>query len=131
MNLLLTLLITLSILFLLFQLYPLFSSYKAQGKKVPVLEGVVPEALYQKDCYLLYFWAPQCGMCRGMSSIVDKLMNERDNLGKVDASEHPQISRDVGVMGTPALVIIEKGIVSKVTLGAKSEKAIRQMCSTD
>ncbi len=124
MDFLLVILIILSILFLVFQLYPLFTGYKARGKKIPQLAGVVSDAVQQKERYLLYFWAPQCGMCRGMTPIIEKLIGERDDLAKIDAAEHPEFARALGVLGTPALVLVEQGTISKVTLGAKSEKSI-------
>ena len=127
MNLLLIALLVLFALFLLLQLYPVYSSYKARGKEIPQLTGVVSDEVLQNKRYLLYFWSPRCGMCRGMTPIIEKLTKERNDIAKIDAAQHPESARALGVMGTPALVLIEDGKISKTVLGAKPENVILQM----
>jgi len=112
-----------------FLLYPVAMSFKARGKKISELTGIVPDSVQQQERYALYFWAPVCGMCRGMTPIIDKLISQRDDVAKIDASQHPESARALGVLGTPALVLVEEGTISKVSLGAKSEKVILKMLS--
>ena len=124
MNPLPIILIAIAALFLLFQLYPLFTSLQARGKKIPQLMGVVSESVQKQPHYLLYFWAPQCGMCKGMTQVIKKLIDTHNNLAIVNAAEHPEPAKALGVMGTPALVVIENGVIMNVMLGAKTEKAV-------
>ena len=129
MNLPMIAFIIMTVLFSLFLLYPVMISFKARGKKITDITGVVPESVQQQKRYVLYFWAPVCGMCRGMTPIIDKLINQRADVAKIDASQHPESARALGVLGTPALVLVEEGTISKVSLGAKSEKVILNMLS--
>ena len=96
----------------------------ARGKKIAELSGVVPDDLLQKERYLLYLWAPSCGMCRGMSPIIDSMIETRDDVAKIDVAKFTDEAKALGVMGTPALIVVEKGVIANVALGAKSEKAI-------
>ncbi len=114
-------------LFLLYQLYPLYRSRQMRGHQVSQLSGIVPDSVLGKPRYLLYFWAPQCGMCRGMTPVVDRLQQQHEELVKIDASQHPDIAHELGVMGTPALVVVKQGAIEKVMLGAKSEGAILKL----
>ncbi len=124
MNPLLIILIAIVALFLLFQLYPLFISLQVRGKKIPSLAGVIPDSVQKQPRYLLYFWSPQCGMCKTMTQVIKKLIDTHNNLAIVNAAEHPESTKALGVMGTPALVVIENGVIMNVMLGAKTEKAI-------
>lgn len=127
MNLPLIIALILAGLFLAYQLYPLYHGLQKRGTQVsalPQLSEVVPQSVLNQPRYLLYFWAPQCGMCRSMTPLVERLQQQHKELIKVDASQHANLARALGVMGTPALVLIRQGVVEKVMLGAKSEGAI-------
>lgn len=109
---------------LLFQLYPLYVSHHSRGKAAPELDGVIPKELLTTERYSLYFWSPQCGMCPNMTCVIEKLSQERNDLAKVDAVKHAELAHKMGVMGTPALVLIENGKIANISLGAKTEKRI-------
>ena len=130
MNLVLIALALVSFIFSIFLLYPVLASYKARGKRITKLSGIIPESILNKESYALYFWAPVCGMCRGMTPIIDELIEQRDDLAKIDASQYPESARALGVLGTPALVLVRDGGIAKVSLGGKSEKVILKMLSS-
>ncbi len=127
MNSLLIIALLVAALILLYQLYPLLGSFRVRGREVPPLSGVVPESLVSKPRYVLYFWAPQCSMCRSMTPIIERLGQQRDDLVKIDASQFPEAARALGVLGTPALVLVKKNVIEKVSLGARSEKSILKL----
>lgn len=72
----------------------------------------------------------QCGMCRNITPIVDKLATQRNDIKRIDASEKPEIASQFNIMGTPAFVLVNKGIVEKVKLGGMSRKNILKMLET-
>lgn len=123
-NILTALMFSIGILFLLFQLYPLFKGMASKGKKVTALTGVVSENVLNQKYYLLYIWGPNCGMCRNMTPMIDTLMQQRSDIAKIDVSQHSEAAKAVGVLGTPAIVLVEEGVIKQVSLGVKTKTAI-------
>ena len=123
-NILTSLIFSIGTLFLLFQLYPLFKGMASKGKKVTALSGVVPESVLNQKRYLLYIWGGDCGMCRNMTPMIDMLMQQRSDVAKIDVGQHLEVAKAVGVLGTPAIVLIEEGVIKQVLLGVKTKAAI-------
>jgi len=98
---------------------PLWATRKARGLSIADLPDNDITGLEQAR--LLYFYAPVCGMCRNMTPVIQRLMQQRQDIVSIDASEKPQLARSLGVMGTPACVWIKQGKVSRVRLGVLSE----------
>lgn len=117
---------------LLFQLYPLIASFRSRGKNIPDLQGLVEERVLRNKRYCLYCWSPQCGICPYMTRVIDKLSQERNDIAKMNTDDYSEIARGMGVMGTgiPALVFIENGQITNVSLGAKTEKKILRLLNT-
>ena len=99
----------------------------AKGKKIEGLSGIVPDAVLNQKCYLIYVWGPNCGLCRNMTPMIDKLSQQRNDIAKIDVSQYPDTAKSIGVLGTPAIVLIENNIVQKVSLGVKTESDIMQL----
>lgn len=76
---------------------------------------------------LYYFHSPQCGPCRAMTPMVDKLGAEHRNLVKVDVTQAPELARAFGILATPSFVLVEDGEIREVKLGGQSERQIRAM----
>jgi len=49
---------------------------------------------------------------------------------KVNAAESTALARHFGVMATPSLALVERGVVKKLVVGAKSELQIRALFET-
>lgn len=95
----------------------------AEGRPVP--EGVDPSA---GRTTLYYFFGARCGVCRGTTPIVDRLIAEQgDAVRKVDVAEQTDLARGFGVMGTPTFVTVRDGQVGKVILGAATEAQLRKL----
>ncbi len=109
------------------QLWPFLRARRMRGRQAPALEGVVPNPQRLSGRMLLYFWSPRCGMCRGMTPVVEQLSGERDDVVSVNVFDHPQVARDLGIMATPTLVLLQGGKVERLLLGAKSERQIRAL----
>jgi len=117
------------VIFLFIQLLPYIKAREIQGQQTPDLTDVFTEKQRQQPQLLLYFWSPRCSMCRGMTPIVDKLAQEREDVISINAADDVDIARRFKVMGTPTLVLLKNGKVDKVLLGAKSEKSIHALLS--
>jgi len=114
----------LAIVFLFIQLLPFIKAREMQGKHTPDLSDVLSEKQSQQQKLLIYFWSPRCSMCRSMTPIIEKLAQQREDVVSINAAENIEAARRLKVMGTPTLVLLNKGKIERVLLGAKSEKTI-------
>ncbi len=73
---------------------------------------------------LYYCFAPNCGPCRAMTQLIDRLQAEHPALIRVDVSCYPQIARYFGVMATPSFVWVQDGVVREVKVGAQRPAAL-------
>lgn len=112
------------IAFLFIQLLPFIKARELQGKDIPDLSDVLDEKHRQQQKLLIYFWSPRCSMCRSMTPVIEKLAQQRDDVVSINAAENIEAARRLKVMGTPTLVVLNKGKIEQVLLGAKSEKTI-------
>jgi thioredoxin 1 len=115
------------VLFVLFNLFPLVRARLARGRSVPELDALLTDAQRRAPRLLVYFWSPRCGMCRGMTPVIDQLAAERGDVLKVNVAESVTLAKHFGVMATPSLAVVEKGVVKDLLLGAKSEPKIRSL----
>jgi thioredoxin 1 len=88
-----------------------FVGYKAReavGKEVP---DFPPGRL------LLYFMSPTCGPCRAMTPAVRRLSEQGARVRVVDVSQDPSLALQLGVMGTPTVMVVQDGKVEDVLVG--------------
>ena len=113
--------------FALVNFLPLLRARLARGRVVPELDALLTDAQRGKQRLLVYFWSPACGMCRGMTPVIEKLAAERGDVLKVNAAESTALAKHFGVMATPSLALVERGVLRKLVVGAKSESQIRAL----
>lgn len=117
----------LALAFMLWQFYPLIKLRSSRGKHAPSLDLILTDKQRKSPKILLYFMSPKCGMCREITPIVDSLALQHSNILRIDLFEHTDVARELGVMATPAFVLVTKGVVEKVKLGALNEDKILEM----
>ena len=115
------------IAFLFIQLLPFIKAREMKGRDTPDLSDVLGEKHRLQQKLLIYFWSPRCSMCRGMTPIIENLAQQRDDVVSINAAENTEVARRLKVMGTPTLVLLNKGKIEQVLLGAKSEKTINAL----
>jgi thioredoxin 1 len=116
--------------FLLFNLLPLWRAYRARGRVVPELDSVLTAAQRDQPRLLVYFWSRSCGMCRNMTPVIDQLAQERPDVVKINTAESTTLARHFGVMATPSLALVERGIIRKIVVGARTEPQIRALLAS-
>jgi thioredoxin 1 len=97
------------------------------GQPLPEVDSAVAEALDRRGKAVLYFFSPSCGPCRPMTTVVDRLAQEHDNVFKFDVSRDPDAARAFQVMATPTIVSVSRNGIDAVHLGAMTDKALRQL----
>lgn len=118
--------IAILLLIVALQIGMLLKARRQQGKAAPPLEEVLPEGVTPQRRMLLYFYSEHCGPCRSMTPLVDELGQRHDGVVKVDVRRHMETARRFGVMGTPSLIRVEDGTISRVHMGGISARRLEQ-----
>ncbi|OBS09155.1 thioredoxin family protein [Acidihalobacter prosperus] len=111
--------------YLAWQWRPLLRARRQRGRTVAGLERLFPGHVPDKAA--VYFWSRHCVMCHGMTPVIRRLGEERGDVACVDAEQEIELARSLGVMATPSLVLIRRGRIARVVVGAQSEPRIRRL----
>jgi thioredoxin 1 len=77
---------------------------------------------------LVDFWAPWCGPCQMMGSIIEELAKEVEGkfkVGKLNVDENPEMSQKYGIMSIPAIKIFKGGQVVKEFVGVQNKDNLK------
>ncbi len=109
-----------------FQFFLVRKSKKIKGSQINpnYLSNEIKKAV-MKDQSMLYFYSPSCGACRSQTPVIEKLKKEFKNVLSIDVSRDFRTARVFGIMGTPSIVILNKGTVKEIFIGAKDENILR------
>lgn len=78
------------------------------------------EVLNSDQPVLVDFWAPWCGPCRAMSSVVDDLASKvagKASVVKVNVDEAQETARQFGIESIPSFAVIKGGEVRDKAVG--------------
>ena len=66
-------------------------------------------------------------MCRSTTPVINQLQQERSDVVSLNAMEHMPLAQQAGVMGTPAFVVVDKGAIEQLAMGARSRRQMEAM----
>ncbi|MBN2426248.1 MAG: thioredoxin family protein [Calditrichaceae bacterium] len=127
MEIILYIILALAGFFVFAQLYIRIIPFLKKGKKIKFIKGALGNKLSQGERNLLYFYTKSCSACKPMTPVIDKLQKEFNNIHKIDLAKDMETAKAFGVMGVPALIIVENSTIANYHLGYKSESAIRKL----
>ncbi|MGC8677682.1 MAG: thioredoxin family protein [Hydrogenobaculum sp.] len=121
--------ITLIIIFLILFLAFIISLRLLATYKMKKLKGATLNEFKNEKKLILYFYSENCGACKVMAPIVDSIKEVKVKKIDVFSKEGAKLVQELGIMGTPATVIIEKGNVVNAFIGVKKKEDILNMFS--
>ncbi len=127
MNSILYIVLAIIAFFLLLQGLIRFAAFRRKGSLIPELNGELGRRIKDGQRLLLYFYSPACGACRSMTPVIEKMQNENRNVIKINILDESNLSRQLGVWGTPATLVVENARINQFILGARTESYLRKL----
>ncbi|GAB6078467.1 thioredoxin family protein [Hydrogenobaculum acidophilum] len=112
-------------LFLIFVIGLRFLAYYKMNK----LKGATLNEFKNEKKLILYFYSEKCGACKVMSPIIDSIKEVKVRKIDVFSKEGAKLVQELGIMGTPAAVLVEKGKIISAFVGVKKKEDILNMFS--
>lgn len=118
LTILAALLVLVALVSLLVRARALARARQARGQLIP--SELLSEAAWHGPS-VLYFFGTHCALCRQQAAILDALESQAGTpVTRVDAAQHAQLARSLGIMTVPATAVLERGRVRTVNLGPRS-----------
>lgn len=81
--------------------------------------------IVNKDLVLIDFYAEWCGPCKMLKPVLEDLSNERSlEIYKINVDECNDLSRNLGIMSIPTLLLYKNGKLLSKNVGFMSKEEI-------
>jgi len=126
-NLLIYTVLGLALTWVLYLLYMHVATRAGEGRPAEALFPHIPALATTRGRALVYCFSPRCRPCRPMSREVDALAATGVPIFKLDITEHPELSRELGIRATPTLIVVEDGTVARMVIGVKTRGYMQRL----
>ena len=109
-------------------LYIRLSTALAVGKTVPLQNQLTETADHESTFY--YFMSEHCSTCKTMTPLVSELQSMYPNIISIDINKAPELTKSFHVHGTPTLMAVKRGKITKIKLGGMNRKKILQFINS-
>jgi len=85
------------------------------------------EVLKKEKLVLVSFWSPGCGPCLKMEPIIEEIAKEFNNrveVGKLNITENPEITKTYRIPATPTLIIFRDGKPIEKAVGLRPKQIL-------
>ncbi len=92
-------------------------------------ENFEEEVVKSDKTVLIDFWAAWCGPCKMIAPTIDEISQEVTDakICKVNVDEQPELASQFRISSIPTMVVIKKGQVTNVSVGAKPKADILEL----
>jgi hypothetical protein len=102
---------------------------RAKGMVVRGFPGSLGRIAESAGTVAAYLYSPNCSHCHVQGPIIERLRKEFPGITPVNVLEETEGARRLGILGTPATVVITEGRVERVFVGVVSESTLRNALS--